>query len=56
MAQGGKRLLSLSCEQSAIFLFDWNLSRDAGFCRLPASVDLAAFNMKDGGSRSPTTV
>ena len=26
VAQGGKRLLSLSCEQSAIFLFDWNLT------------------------------
>ncbi len=26
VAQGGKRLLSLSCEQSAIFLIDWNLT------------------------------
>ncbi|HMZ53248.1 MAG TPA: carbon-nitrogen hydrolase family protein [Nitrospira sp.] len=26
VAQGGKRLLSLSCEQSAIFLVDWNLT------------------------------
>lgn len=26
VAQGGKRLLSLSCEQSAVFLIDWNLT------------------------------
>lgn len=26
VAQGGKRLLSLSCEQSALFLIDWNLA------------------------------
>ncbi len=29
VAQGGKRLLSLSCEQSAIFLVDWNLAAGA---------------------------
>lgn len=28
VAQGGKRLLSLSCEQSAIFLIDWNLTTE----------------------------
>lgn len=28
VAQGGKRLLSMSCEQSAIFLIDWNLTTE----------------------------
>ena len=44
VAQGGKRLLSLSCEQSPSSSSTGNLTTGTlAFCGLPASVDLAAF-------------